>query len=82
MALPNRDQVTEVLRSVIDPELRRSIVDLGMVRSVAIADDGRVDGDDSGTGLSIVRALVRDELQGTFDLRSDGGTRAEVVFPA
>ena len=35
-----------------------------------------------GTGLSIVRALVRDELQGTFDLRSDGGTRAEVVFPA
>jgi two-component sensor histidine kinase len=36
----------------------------------------------SGTGLSIVRALVRDELRGTFELRSDGGTRAEVVFPA
>jgi len=29
-----------------------------------------------------VRALVRDELQGTFDLRSEGGIRAEVVFPA
>jgi hypothetical protein len=25
---------------------------------------------------------VRDELRGTFELRSDGGTRAEVVFPA
>jgi two-component system, sensor histidine kinase PdtaS len=50
---------------------------------LSIADDGGV-GDDvrSGTGLSIVRALVRDELQGTFELRSDGGTRAEVVFPA
>jgi len=24
---------------------------------------------------------VRDELRGTLDLRSDGGTRAEVVFP-
>ena len=35
----------------------------------------------AGTGLSIVRALVRDELRGTLDLRSDGGTRAEVVFP-
>jgi two-component system, sensor histidine kinase PdtaS len=35
-----------------------------------------------GTGLSIVRALVRDELKGSFELRSDGGTRAEVVFPA
>jgi two-component system, sensor histidine kinase PdtaS len=50
---------------------------------LAIADDGGL-GDEmrSGTGLSIVRALVRDELQGTFELRSDGGTRAEVVFPA
>ena len=34
-----------------------------------------------GTGLSIVRALVRDELRGTLDLTSDGGTRAEVRFP-
>jgi hypothetical protein len=25
---------------------------------------------------------VRDELQGSFDIRRDGGTRAEVVFPA
>ena len=40
------------------------------------------DGAAAGTGLSIVRALVRDELHGSFDLRRDGGTRAEVVFPA
>jgi len=50
---------------------------------LAIADDGRgIDSEASGTGLSIVRALVRDELQGTLALRNDGGTRAEVVFPA
>ena len=50
---------------------------------LTITDDGGVDGDvRSGTGLSIVRALVRDELRGTFELRSDGGTRAEVLFPA
>jgi two-component sensor histidine kinase len=36
----------------------------------------------AGTGLSIVRALVRDELQGTFELRRGDETRAEVVFPA
>ena len=30
-------------RGVIDPELRRSIVELGMVRSIEIADDGRVE---------------------------------------
>jgi len=51
---------------------------------LAIADDGAgVDGEPvSGTGLSIVRALVRDELGGTLSLESDGGLRAEVVFPA
>ena len=46
---------------------------------LAIADEGDgVNGVPSGTGLSIVRALVRDELQGSFDLT---GSRAEVVFP-
>jgi two-component system, sensor histidine kinase PdtaS len=51
---------------------------------LAIADDGAGVPDEvaAGTGLSIVRALVRDELRGTLELRSDGGTRAEVVFPA
>ncbi|HEX4306749.1 MAG TPA: iron-sulfur cluster assembly protein, partial [Solirubrobacterales bacterium] len=36
MPLPTNDQVTEALRGVIDPELRRSIVELGMVRSIEI----------------------------------------------
>ncbi|MGE5689013.1 MAG: sensor histidine kinase [Pseudomonadota bacterium] len=50
---------------------------------LAVADDGQgLNGDGDGTGLSIVRALVRDELGGTLDLRSDGGLRAEVTFPA
>jgi len=50
---------------------------------LSIDDDGPGPaGSPAGTGLSIVSALVRDELQGTFDLRSEGGTRAEVVFPA
>ncbi len=40
---PTKEQVTDALRAVIDPELRRSIVDLGMVRSIAIDDAGRVD---------------------------------------
>jgi len=51
---------------------------------LAIADDGQGLGDDpaQGTGLSIVRALVRDELRGTLSLESGEGLRAEVVFPA
>ncbi|TML62083.1 MAG: GAF domain-containing protein [Actinobacteria bacterium] len=50
---------------------------------LAIADDGSgIEADASGTGLSIVQALVRDELQGRLDLTNDAGTRAEVIFPA
>jgi two-component system, sensor histidine kinase PdtaS len=50
---------------------------------LAIADDGRgIDGAPQGTGLSIVEALVRDELGGTLSLADHDGLRAEVVFPA
>jgi two-component sensor histidine kinase/putative methionine-R-sulfoxide reductase with GAF domain len=49
---------------------------------LTIADDGAgIAGEGSGTGLSIVRALVRDELRGRLQLEDDGGLRAEVVFP-
>jgi two-component sensor histidine kinase/putative methionine-R-sulfoxide reductase with GAF domain len=51
--------------------------------TLAIADDGGgLRGKVGGTGLSIVSALVRDELGGTLELRDAGGLRAEVVFPA
>jgi len=50
---------------------------------LAIGDDGAgLDGTRAGTGLSIVEALVRDELRGTLELSSGPGARAEVVFPA
>ena len=50
---------------------------------LAIADDGGgIEGAAQGTGLSIVEALVRDELGGTLTLDDDSGLRAEVVFPS
>src|ERR1700730_785990 len=41
--MPTKDQVIEALRSVIEPELRRDIVELEMVRSVEIHPNGVVD---------------------------------------
>ena len=41
--MPTKEQVTEKLTGVIDPELWRNIADLGMVRSIEIHDDGRAD---------------------------------------
>jgi ATP-binding protein involved in chromosome partitioning len=43
MPIPTRDQVLDALRSVIDPELRRDIVELEMVRSIEIHPSGVVD---------------------------------------
>src|SRR4029079_15127056 len=43
MPLPTEDQITEKLRAVIDPELRRSIVELGMVRSIDVKESGRIE---------------------------------------
>ncbi|HEY2632760.1 MAG TPA: P-loop NTPase [Solirubrobacteraceae bacterium] len=39
----NRDEVLKALEAVIDPELRRSIVELEMVRSIDISPNGVVD---------------------------------------
>jgi len=41
--MPNRDQVLDSLRAVIDPELRRDIVELEMVRSIDLHPNGVVD---------------------------------------
>jgi ATP-binding protein involved in chromosome partitioning len=37
-SVPTREQITEALKAVIDPELRRSIVELDMVRSIQVHD--------------------------------------------
>jgi len=42
MALPSTDAIRDALTAVIDPELRENIVELGMVRSIDVADDGAV----------------------------------------
>jgi ATP-binding protein involved in chromosome partitioning len=42
MPTPTQDQVLAVLATVNDPEIRKPITDLGMVRDVVIADDGLV----------------------------------------
>jgi ATP-binding protein involved in chromosome partitioning len=40
--MPTDEQILKALEVVIDPELRKSIVELGMVRSIEKGDDGQV----------------------------------------
>jgi ATP-binding protein involved in chromosome partitioning len=41
--VPTQEQITDALRRVIDPELRKDIVSLGMVRSIEEPEEGRID---------------------------------------
>ena len=52
------EQVIEALRPVEDPELNRSVVDLGMVKSVAIAGDAV----DVQIALTVPGCPLKDEI--------------------
>jgi ATP-binding protein involved in chromosome partitioning len=41
--VPTQDQVREALQSVMDPELGRNMVELGLAKSIAVSAEGRVD---------------------------------------
>ncbi len=54
------DQIVDALRPVEDPELRRSIVDLGMVRDVRVSDDGDVS---VQVALTVAGCPLRNEIE-------------------
>ncbi|MBI4882771.1 MAG: Mrp/NBP35 family ATP-binding protein [Actinobacteria bacterium] len=57
---PTHDQIIEALRPVQDPELRRSIVELGMVRDVTVGDDGMIG---VQIALTVAGCPLRNEIQ-------------------
>jgi two-component sensor histidine kinase len=77
---------SELLSNALEHGGERISIELardGDEARLVIADDGRGRAESAdGTGLSIVRALVRDELGGSLELADRGGLRAEVRFPA
>src|SRR5687767_10745325 len=58
--MPSNDEIIEALRPVEDPELHRSIVDLGMVRNVHIDRKGRVE---VKIALTVAGCPLRNEIQ-------------------
>ena len=64
------EQVIEALRPVEDPELHRSIVDLGMVRNVEVAASGEV-------SLTIVLTIAGCPLRNEIQNRVNGALRTD-----
>ena len=75
-----RDQIIDVLRPVEDPELHRSIVDLGMVRSIEPAADGSVR---IQVALTVPGCPLKNEITRRVEtavIALDGVTSASVDF--
>jgi ATP-binding protein involved in chromosome partitioning len=62
--MPTRDQVTEALREVIDPELHKDIVTLEMVRSIDVHPNGVVD---VTVSLTTPGCPIRDHFQSSVE---------------
>src|SRR3954452_20173434 len=78
--LPSEQDVVEVLRGVVDPELGSDIVDLGMVRDVGVAPDGRVS---VAVALTISGCPLRTQIREDVESKVrglPGVTAANVTF--
>ncbi|NDF41294.1 MAG: MRP family ATP-binding protein, partial [Actinobacteria bacterium] len=69
MSTPSTDTIIDALRPVEDPELHRSIVDLGMVRDVVVDKSGTV-------GLTVVLTVAGCPLRNEITNRVNGALRA------
>src|SRR3712207_2832139 len=78
--MPNRDQILKALEAVIDPELRASIVELDMVRSIDVRDGGEVA---VTVSLTTAGCPIRNHFQtAVVDAVAplEGVTRVDVAF--
>jgi ATP-binding protein involved in chromosome partitioning len=83
--MPSEQQITDALRNVIDPELHRDVVELGMVRSIDRLEGGRVEVKISLTTAgcpirSSFEAAVAEHV-GKLDGVSSVGTSFDVLSP-
>src|SRR6266446_6090042 len=63
---PTPEEVWRMLEAVIDPELHSSIVELGMVREVAVDEDGLVSVE---IALTIASCPLRGQIEGDVESR-------------
>jgi ATP-binding protein involved in chromosome partitioning len=66
---PTPEEVWRMLEAVIDPELHSSVVDLGMVRDVAVDEDGLVSVE---IALTIASCPLRGQIEGDVESRLRG----------
>lgn len=80
--MPTEEEVKEALKKVVDPELGINIVDLGLVYSVNIHDDGKVHVRMTLTaiGCPLAATIIEDVKNAVVSLEGVTEVQPELVF--
>ena len=82
MAVPNQDQIIEVLKTIFDPEIPVDIYELGLIYEVKISDDGRVDIDMTLTSPNcpVAETLPKEVEDKVAEMDGVTSAKVEIVF--
>jgi len=82
MAVPNQDQVIEVLKTIFDPEIPVDIYELGLIYEVKISDDGRVDIEMTLTSPNcpVAESLPKEVEDKVAEMDGVTSAKVEIVF--
>lgn len=82
MAIPNQDQVVEVLKTIFDPEIPVDIYELGLIYEVKISDDGRVDIDMTLTSPNcpVAESLPKEVETKVAEMDGVSSAKVDIVF--
>ena len=82
MAIPNQDQVIEVLKTIFDPEIPVDIYELGLIYEVKISADGVVDIDMTLTSPNcpVAESLPKEVEDKVAEMDGVESAKVQIVF--
>ena len=82
MAIPNQDQVIEVLKTIFDPEIPVDIYELGLIYEVKISAEGKVDIDMTLTSPNcpVAESLPKEVEDKVAEMEGVESSKVQIVF--
>ncbi len=82
MAIPNQDQVIEVLKTIFDPEIPVDIYELGLIYEVKISAEGKVDIDMTLTSPNcpVAESLPKEVEDKVAEMEGVESAKVQIVF--
>ncbi len=82
MAIPNQNQVIEVLKSIFDPEIPVDIYELGLIYEVKISEEGMVEIDMTLTSPNcpVAESLPKEVEDKVAEMEGVKSAKVQIVF--